>query len=205
MFIELINGVALLLALCLLQAFNERLLHDRKVTHSVVSGILFGGICVIGMTEPITVAPGAIFDARSVVLAMCGLFGGPLSALIAAVIACVYRLWLGGMGAGIGVSVIVASALLGLAYRYCREKGWVKTEALQLLLFGFIVHVVAVLLFATFPQEMAGKVMGSVALPFLLIFTPATAFLGLMLQDIENRVKTERALFEGEQKFRQQS
>ena len=87
MFIELINGVALLLALCLLQAFNERLLHDRKVTHSVVSGILFGGICVIGMTVPITVAPGAIFDARSVVLAMCGLFGGPLSALIAAVIA----------------------------------------------------------------------------------------------------------------------
>ena len=205
MFIELINGVALLLALCLLQAFNERLLHDRKVTHSVVSGILFGGICVIGMTVPITFAPGVIFDARSVVLAMCGLFCGPLSVLIATVIAVVYRLWLGGMGAGIGVSVIVASALLGLTYRYCREKEWVKADALQLLLFGFIVHAVAVLLFATFPHETAGKIMTSVALPFLLIFTPATAFLGLMLQDIENRVKIERALLDSEQKFRHQS
>lgn len=173
--------------------------------HSVVSGILFGGICIIGMMVPITIAPGAIFDARSVVLAMCGLFGGSLAALIAIAIAGSYRLWLGGVGASIGLSVIVLSALLGLAYRYCREKGWVKTGVLQFLLFGLIVHAVAVLVFTTFPQEVVGKVMANVALPFLLIFTPATAFLGLMLQDIENRVKTERALQDSEKKFRQQS
>jgi diguanylate cyclase (GGDEF)-like protein/PAS domain S-box-containing protein len=205
MFLELINGVALLLALCLLQAFNLRLLQGNKIAEPIVSGFLFGGICIIGMMVPITVAPGAIFDARSVVLAMAGLFGGPWAAIIAASIAGGFRLWLGGVGAEIGIAVVVSSTALGLVYRYCHGKGWVKTGIFQFLIFGFLVHVVAVFLFARFPQGIVQEVMSNIAIPFLLIFTPATAFLGMMLQDIENRVKTEVALHKSELEFRQQT
>ena len=41
-----------------------------------------------------------------------------------------------------------------------------------------------------------------VALPFILIFSPATAFLGLLLQDIEIRIKTELALQHSEARLR---
>lgn len=201
MFLELINGVALLLALSLLQAFNVRLLHGKKTLEHIISGILFGGICVVGMMNPITIMPGAIFDARSVVLGMSGLFCGPLAAIIAAAIAGCYRIWLGGVDVGIGVAVVIASTLFGLGYRYARDKGWVKTGILQFLVFGFIVHAVAVLLFATFPTRLAHEVMSTIALPYLLIFTPATAFLGLLLQDIEDRRKTELALRQSDARY----
>ena len=194
MFLELINGVALLLALSLLHALNVRLLYGKRIATQIASGLLFGGICVVGMMIPITVAPGVIFDARTVVLSMAGLFCGPVAAIIAAVLAGGYRIWLGGIGAGIGIATVISSTALGLAYEYCRDKGWIKTGIYQFLIFGFLVQIVAVFLFIGFPEKIAHEVMGNIALPFILIFTPATAFLGLLLQDIESRRKTEIAL-----------
>lgn len=194
MLLELINDVALLLALCLLQAINARFFYGKRVIKHLVSGILFGSICVIGMMNPVTIESGAILDPRSVILSMSGLFGGPLAAFTAAAITAGYRLWLGGVGAGIGVAVITVSTLLGLAYRYCRDRGWVNTGVVQLLVFGFILHVVAILLFTLFPKEISREIMSSAAIPFLFVFTLATAFLGLLLQYIENIHQTEIAL-----------
>ena len=105
MFIELVKGVALLLALCFLHGFNMRLWRRHPLTGQVFSGILFGTICVVGMLTPVALMPGVIFDARSVVLSMAGLFGGPLVACIAAAMAATGRLWLGGAGNGMGVSL----------------------------------------------------------------------------------------------------
>ena len=87
MALELIKGAALLFALSLLQSFNVRFWGIRKNAEKIVSGGLFGGICVIGMMMPLDVASGVIFDARSVILSMSGLFGGPIVGGVAAVIA----------------------------------------------------------------------------------------------------------------------
>lgn len=194
MTLELIKAAALLLALSLLQGINARLLDDRKTIEKIVSGCLFGGICVIGMMAPIELAPGVIFDARSVVLSMAGLFGGPIVGIIAATIAGGYRLLLGGGGAQVGLAVVISSVLLGLAYGYCRNRGWVKVGIPQLLAFGLLVHVVEVLWFTQLPAEVVQTVMENVALPLIVTFTPATALLGLILQDIERRFETECSL-----------
>jgi len=96
MFIELVKGVALLLALCFMHGFNIRLWQQHPRVGQIFSGLIFGGICVVGMLTPVMLMPGVIFDARSVVLSMAGLFGGPLVAGIAALMAATGRLWLGG-------------------------------------------------------------------------------------------------------------
>ena len=83
MFLELIKGVALLLALCFLHGVNIRLWRQKPLVGQIVSGVLFGGICVVGMLMPLVLMPGVIFDARTVVLCMAGLFGGPVVAIIA--------------------------------------------------------------------------------------------------------------------------
>ncbi|NQU59489.1 MAG: PAS domain S-box protein [Rhodospirillales bacterium] len=201
MIIELVKGVALLLALSLLQSFVRRHWRQNEVMGQIVSGLLFGSICVIGMKMPIEVVPGVIFDARSVILSMSGLFGGPIVGVIAAGIAGGYRAWIGGGGGNVGVAVIVSTMSLGLAYRYCRDRGWVKIDVFQLLAFGFIVHAVEVLLFTQLPAEVVQQVMDNVAIPLFLTFTPATAFLGILLQDIERRLATENALQESEERF----
>ena len=201
MILELIKASALLLTLSLLYGFIIRFSNSNKITGQLFSGILFGVICIIGMLLPIELIPGVIFDPRSVIIALAGVFGGPLVTLIASVIAGGYRIWIGGGGVYVGVSVVITSALLGLLYRYGWQKGWLKITVLQLLLFGFIVHAIEILLFTQLPAGVVQQVMGSVALPLILTFTPATVILGLLLQDIENRFKTEAALAESESRL----
>ena len=194
MFIELVKGVALLLALCYLHGFNVRLWRGRRWVGQVFSGLIFGGICVVGMLTPLVLQPGVIFDARSVVLSMAGLFGGPLVAGIAAVMAAVGRLSLGGTGTLTSVQVIVLCTLAGLAYRQARARGLLSVGPLTLAGFGLVLHVAVLALLQAMPTEVTRHINESVALPFLLTFTAATVALGLLLRDTEEQLATEQAL-----------
>ena len=198
MALELIKAAALLLALSLLQGLIARYWRNAETVKQAMSGCLFGGICVIGMMLPIEVVPGVIFDPRSVILSMAGLFGGALVSLIAAAIAGGYRIWIGGAGVYVGVAVVIMCSVLGLLYRYARSRGWVKVSAFRLLAFGLVVHVFEVLLFTQLPADAVQQVMQTVAVPLILTFAPATAFLGMLLKDIENRIKTESDLVQSE-------
>ncbi|PTT38418.1 GGDEF domain-containing protein [Acidovorax sp. HMWF018] len=194
MFIELVKGVALLLALCFLHGFNIRFWRQHPWVGQVFSGLIFGGICVVGMLTPVVLMPGVIFDARSVVLSMAGLFGGPLVAGIAALMAATGRLWLGGAGAEVGLMVIVLCTAMGLVYREGRARGRLGVEPIPLALFGLLLHTAVIALFQLLPAEAVQRINQTLALPYLLTFTPATVVLGLLLHDVEQRMATERAL-----------
>ncbi|WP_422847577.1 EAL domain-containing protein [Acidovorax sp. M14] len=194
MFIELVKGVALLLALCFLHGFNIRVWRQHPWVGQVFSGLIFGGICVVGMLTPVVLMPGVIFDARSVVLSMAGLFGGPLVAGIAALMAATGRLWLGGAGAEVGLMVIVLCTALGLVYREGRARGRLGVEPVTLAVFGLLLHTAVIALFQLLPAEAVQRINQTLALPYLLTFTPSTVVLGLLLHDVEQRMATERAL-----------
>ncbi|MDD2841413.1 MAG: EAL domain-containing protein [Tolumonas sp.] len=202
MLLELIKGVALLLSLCLLQGFNVRLCQGHKVLQQIIAGLLFGGITVIGMMVPVHIAEGVIFDARTVILIMAGLFGGPAVAISAGLIAGIYRFWLGGGGYPVGLATIIASVLLGLAYRRICRAGWIKNGPIELLLFGFVTHVIMVLIFTQLPASVLTTVMHDIALPYVFTFSLGTMILGLMMQDIVNRTNTEQALHASEARLR---
>jgi PAS domain S-box-containing protein len=202
MFIELVKGVALLLALCFLHGFNIRLWRQHPRTGQVFSGILFGTICVVGMLIPVVLMPGVIFDARSVVLSMAGLFGGPLVACIAAAMAAAGRLWLGGAGVDVGLMVIALCTALGLVYRVGRARGRLGVEPVTLAFFGLLLHTAVLALFQLLPPEAVQRVNQTLALPFLVTFTPATVVLGLLLHDVEARLSTERALADAAARLR---
>ena len=202
MLLEFIKNVALLLSLCLLQGFSLRLCRENKRLQQLLTGCLFGCICVVGMMTPVQLEPGVIFDARSAILSMAGLFGGALVATIAGVIAGVYRLWLGGATYGVGILTIVISVILGLAYRAAHQRGWMSKGPIQLLLFGVLLHTAILLLFSLFPFPILHSFMQQIALPYTVSFALATMLLGLMLQDIINRTKTEQALQDSESRLR---
>jgi PAS domain S-box-containing protein len=201
--LELLKGVSLLLALCMLQSLNVRLWRDeQRYVAQIVSGLLFGAVCVFGMMLPVTLVPGVIFDARSVVLSMAGLFGGPLVGVIAALLAGGYRLWLGGSGVEIGLLVISISVFFGLGYRWAAHHGKIKLGWLQFLLFGFLLHSVIIGMFTQLPAPIATNVLTHVAVPFVLIFTVATALLGAMLHDLAALAEAKKALQHSEARLR---
>jgi len=196
MALALIQGAALLLALCFVQSAIARLPSRHAHVQRILSGLLFGSICIIGMIKPLQFASGVIFDARSVVLSMAALFGGWIPALISTAMAAGTRMALGGNGLVIGTLVILSSSGLGLLYRWASRRGHVAISFSHLLFFGLLVHAVALGLFQALEPATVAHINRSLALPYLLVFGPATALLGWLLHDIDRRLAMENSLAE---------
>ncbi len=143
------------------------------------------------------------FDGRSVVISLAGLFGGPLPAAVAALLASGYRLAMGGGGALTGVGVIITSAVLGTAYYYLRLNRPRTFNLPGLLGFGFLVHLFMLLWVLTLPGDLAFKALHRITLPVLLILPVGTLLLGLLLRDQEIGRKAATAREESEDRYRQ--
>ena len=200
-FTDLISNVALLLALSILHSFLTRIWKRGEMTGRIFAGFLFGGVAVVGMMIPFHYAPGIIFDGRSMVVSMAGLFGGPVTAAISALIAGVYRLGLGGAGALTGLGVVFTSAALGAGYHYLRRKNPDVIKPLYLLAFGVIVHISMLLWMLTLPWPVAFEVLQKISIPVMLIFPLGTLFLGTLLADQEEHIYAQKALREGERRL----
>ena len=194
MFTELVKALALLLTLCFLHGVHIRLWRQNPTAGRITSGLLFGGIAAISIFSPVIEMQGAIFDVRSVVLSMAGLFGGPVVAAIAAAMAGAARLWVGGAGTGVGLGTIALSALLGLAYRHVHARGHLDIKPVPLLAFGLLLHAVLLALAQFLPGGLAQQMNQTLTLPLFLLSLPTTALVGLLLRDVQDRMATEQAL-----------
>lgn len=163
-------------------------------------GLFFGLIAILGMLVPMTLAPGLIFDARSVVISLGGFFGGPLAAVIMWCMAVLYRMWIGGVGVFTGIGVITTSALLGCVFHELRKKHTHVTRPHFIWGFGLLVNVCMLLWMLTLPDIYSWDVLRRLSLPVLLIFPLGTMFLGKMLVDEEMYEKTKETLRESERR-----
>ncbi|ADJ26279.1 multi-sensor hybrid histidine kinase [Dehalogenimonas lykanthroporepellens BL-DC-9] len=154
-------------------------------------GVLIGAAAVLGMMNPVEFSPGLIFDGRSVLISVGGFIGGPVTAVISALIAIVYRLSLGGVGALVGVSVIIWSAALGVGFYYLRQR-WGKraVNPLALMAFGVAVHLGMLAIMFGLPGGMETEVIGSIALPVMTIFPIAVLIMCLLFLDQERYYQT---------------
>lgn len=197
MALDLVNTTVLLLALSLLQGFIVRVFRKNPVYQQLMSGLLFAGACLFGMTIQISLINGSAIDARVMILCLGGVFGGPVAALVSLGLVTFFLL---GLGAGgiLDVSILVTSTLLGLVFRGAMLKNWIRPGFLQLLALGFVVHASAGLLLYTLPFASSPGQWAQPTLQMVIVFSLATALLGVLLVDIENRVKAESALIESQ-------
>ncbi|MGV3491833.1 MAG: diguanylate cyclase [Devosia sp.] len=82
---------------------------------TVALGLFMGLAAMFSMLLAIQLPHGIIFDLRAAPLAVAGLFGGPVAALIAGGIAAAFRILLGGSGVAPGVTTILLTVCVGLA------------------------------------------------------------------------------------------
>lgn len=117
-FLGLFQNISLLLAAALIFDVMAVRGHIRR---QIASGLALGCIGMAVMLTPWTLAPGVIFDTRSVLIGVAGLFFGTLPTAIAVAITATLRVYQGGLGVFTGVSVIVASGLIGVGWRRLRK------------------------------------------------------------------------------------
>ncbi len=189
--IDIIHNIAMLVALAALYRVIVARLPLRTISGQVVFGSLFGLVAILGMMTPVVFAPGIIFDGRSIILAVAGLIGGPLVALVSVLVAGAYRLWLGGVGAPVGISVIAVSAGLGVAFHYYRKRLGGHLGSLPLLGFGLVVHIVMLALFLLLPEGAGMRVIDEMGLLVLVVYPLATMLICMLFQDYEQQEQTK--------------
>jgi len=201
--LSLAHNVAVLIAMGLVfhALPNDWLLH-RTHARDVVLGVLAGAMAVVLMLAPWQYVPGIYFDARSVLLAVSGLFLGPLATVVAMAAAIALRAWQGGAAVVTGVLVIVASGAIGIAWGRLRRRPPDALSPLELCLFGFVVHAAMLVLMITLPAGTSTGVVAAIAFPVLTVFPFATAFLGMLLAAWVRRARTAEALRLSEERLR---
>ena len=178
--------------------------HTERKTwrYYTIQGILMGIAAMAGMIYPLVIAPGLIFDGRSMIISVTGLFYGPLSAGVASLMTIALRIQQGGVGILMGCLVIAMSAVTGSIF-YCLYKKNNKAVNLKTLyLMGIIVHVGMILLMFILPWEEAQKALRYVAAPVLLLYPLATVLCGAILIQAIDRKQREEDLQASEAKYR---
>jgi len=196
-FLSLIHNAALLLSMALLLdiMITKRPQADKQAWQ-ILLGVVIGGLGILLMMTPWVMTPGIIFDTRTILMGISGLFFGGIPTLIAMFITALYRYWLAGKAVWMGISTIVTSGLIGIVWRYKMNKPLEDLTAWELMKFGLLVHIVMVLCAFVMPLQTALSVVAEIALPVILIYPAATMLLGLLLI---NRLRRERTAEENKQ------
>ncbi|HRN26275.1 MAG: PAS domain S-box protein [Ignavibacteriaceae bacterium] len=201
--VELIYNLAVLVALSVLSGFINTRFSKTTLTGKILQGLLFGLTAIIGMLYPFNFAEGIIFDGRSIVISLCALFFGPLSGLIAAIMAAGYRLSIGGGGTIMGVLVILSSFLIGYFFHiYRSKKTGNKIYAWEFYIMGIIVHIFMLLFILTLPSKNIAATYKTIALTIIGIYPLVTVLIGRILLDQEQNLDFINTLRESEKLFR---
>ncbi|MDZ4252435.1 MAG: PAS domain S-box protein [Sulfuritalea sp.] len=205
---SLVFNAALLLVVVLVLdlATSQRQVESLK-GRQWLTGVILGGIGIGVMMAPLTLMPGLIFDVRSVLLAIAGLFFGPLPTALAMAMTVAYRLAFGGVAAWAGVVVILASGLIGIAWRHYRHHRHDRRPPLdaigwrELLALGLVVHLVMLAVLLLMLGGIARDVLTEIALPVMLVHPLLTVALGLLLSRRMNYQASLRLLQQSEQRY----
>ena len=175
------NTALLLMLVFIFDLFVVRWRPGESSPYKVPVGVVVGIIGVIVIVTHWKLDNGAIFDTRSILLSLSGLFFGTVPTVIAMVMTAFYRYYQGGVGIMTGILVIAATGSIGLLWRHRRKKELEHYSFKDFYLFGVVVHIVMLLLMLTFPWDIALNVLQNITLPVIVIYPLGTALLGMMM------------------------
>ncbi|RUQ37748.1 MAG: PAS domain S-box protein [Candidatus Competibacteraceae bacterium] len=197
----LFNNAALLLALALLIELTRAEAQPETRLRQMLIGVGIGVVAIALMANAWPLDPDFIFDARSVLLSVSGLFFGMVPTLIAVTISAAFRIYYGGSGMLAGLLIISSTASIGLLWRRWRPPTR-SLGVLELYGFGLVVHIAMLLCLWTLPSPVFWSVLQQIALPVLLAFPLATVLLGRLLSYQFERRRAQEALRASEEKLR---
>ena len=124
--------------------FHPRLEKRLCLSRSVLFGAWMGGTAIISIMLSVEIEPGVHMDFRNAAVSMSGLFGGPISALVTALLVFIYRVHMGGAGTVFGTAGIFATALLSAgAYHLWGDR---PLTAIRVLIYAGVISVSSLLL-----------------------------------------------------------
>ncbi len=218
-YVSLIYNAALLVTLIVTYTLIGLRKSKNTIKEKIISGFIIGCIGIGIMTTAVQTSPGIIFDTKSILVSMTGLFFGFVPTIISVVILSVYRIIQGGIGTLTGVVVIITTACFGLLWHYHwfdRIQKKLLSRIFWLYIFGLIIHIIMLVGMFLLPWEIALDTLKGISLPVLVIFPIVETLVGLVIMEQYDKMKlffiiqrnekiikkSEAALIRSEEKFR---
>jgi PAS domain S-box-containing protein len=202
--IGLIQNVALLLATGLvLDFFWKRNQNNDLVFSRLIAGVFLSIIGIMVMLTPAVLSPGLVFDTRSVLLSVSGMFFGLVPVVMAMVVTAAYRVYIGGDGVWMGIAVIFSSGIIGIVWHSIDGKWYNKHRNLKLIVLGFAVHLVMLGCTMFLPFNLRDKTVNSILFPLLTVYPFGTFLFGYFLFNRLRQWETKKLLRESEERFRE--
>lgn len=201
LFLNLFNNLAIFIVLIALYGFLYKIQLKNPVARQISLGLLFGIATLSCMTIRLNVADGVIVDQRNAIIVLSTLFGGAVSGFITVIMAAAFRIHLGGAGIFSGVTGLLLAFFAG----YVLQR-WRKTERnAAFFLFGSLFATLVILPGFLLVGDLVNgwALLQKMAWPYGLAIFLGIAFVGLLLQQEENRVQAELQLKLSEKKYRQ--
>ena len=168
--------------------------------YRIFGGIILGLAGIAIVTIAIRLPNNVLFDTRSILLSVSGLFYGVVPTVIAAVIIALYRVSIGGPGMYMGIAVTISSAAIGIVWRLIR-KNPEKLRHIEFYLFGMVVHIVMMLCALFLPAETRLATVQSIAIPVLTIYPLGTLAMSLIITYERKSFRNEQLLSDSEIRF----
>ncbi|OHD29703.1 MAG: hypothetical protein A2Y31_02325 [Spirochaetes bacterium GWC2_52_13] len=204
MVIDIIYNIALLLSVSVVYAtypFKAMRTTKRFLT---VMGVAIGLVGMLIMSRPFVLSEGIVFDGRSILIGVTGMFFGPIPSIIASCMMVLYRIYLGGSGMVTGISVISTACAMGVLWHGFRYKKFMQTKSpanFELYIVGLLVHVVMLGCMFLIPNQDQWHVVRAMSLPILLVYPVGSYLLSMLLFyqvqriDIINRLEISEHRF----------
>jgi len=204
--ISLIQNIALLLSFSMLYEYYWIKLDHKSISSKIITGLVLSIIVSIIMFTPFKLTETIVFDVRSVLLSISGLFFGLVPTLITALTAILIRIYLGGDGMYMGIAVISSASAIGLLWHYYRPDWKDKNFKYELIFLGIAVHFAMALCTSFLPSGKEIAVLKNISIPLIIVYIPGTWLLGYFMvkqyQSYQNR-KAKEKWIETEFKFQQ--
>lgn len=198
--LNLMLNTTLLLSICIIFNLFYQKLQTQNFFLRALGGIILGFAGIVIVTIAIRLPNNIIFDTRSILLCVSGLFYGVLPTAIAAVMVALYRVYIGGSGMYMGVAVTLSSALIGILWRIIR-KNPEKLRHIEFYMLGLVTHAAMLLCSFLLPQESMLPTLRTIALPVLMIYPLGTLAMCLIITFERRSQRTEKLLSDSEIRF----
>ncbi len=197
-------NIAFLFAFLFLFSFPNITTKDRyhNLQTKIVKGLIFGVISIGIMSNAWEMQAGAIFDTRSVIISVVALMFSGVTAIVTALIAIGYRIYLGNIGVYAGILTIASSLLIGMLWRKFVYKKTKLNIFVELYLFGVLVHIFMILSQFAFPYPTNIEVITKVSPIVLIVYPFATMLVAKAIINNDQRVLFHEQIVINEKKYR---
>jgi|GEM_PF-1110446 len=203
LFFSLFNNLAIFIALVTVYGYLLRNFKaSARFRRQISMGISFGLFAIGCMFAKIPVFEGVIVDQRNAIIALSGVFGGPVSAVLSAFLAGAFRIHLGGGGALAGVIGVSLAAVSGIVLNRFPGSFSSVRKAFTSSLFATLIILPGFLFVKDF--HTGWTLMKAMALPYGLAIFAGIMLVGLLLNREKNELAFEVALQENQERLQKE-